>query len=89
MVDADLFLALAVPINIIPGIVSAILAARFLPRQAADPSELGHLDVLSLLLMATALTSLELSLKEAPTSGWTSAYVLGLLALCLASGGRS
>ncbi|RUV28649.1 MFS transporter, partial [Mesorhizobium sp. M1A.T.Ca.IN.004.03.1.1] len=55
--------------------------------QAADPSELGHLDVLSLLLMATALTSLELSLKEAPTSGWTSAYVLGLLALCLASGG--
>ncbi|EGE60997.1 UNVERIFIED_ORG: DHA2 family multidrug resistance protein [Rhizobium esperanzae] len=74
-------------INILPGIASAVLAARFLPRQAADPSELRHLDALSLLLMATALTSLELSLKEAPTSGWTSAYVLSLLAVCLVSGG--
>ncbi|WP_179039582.1 DHA2 family efflux MFS transporter permease subunit [Rhizobium leguminosarum] len=74
-------------INILPGIASAILAARSLPRQATDPSELRHLDGLSLLLMATALTSLELSLKEAPTSGWISAYVLSLLTVCLASGG--
>ncbi|MGO6685773.1 DHA2 family efflux MFS transporter permease subunit [Rhizobium leguminosarum] len=74
-------------INVIPGIVSAIVAAWSLPRQAPDPSELGHLDTLSLLLMATALTTLELSLKEAPTSGWTSAYVLSLLTICLTSGG--
>ncbi|MGO7515473.1 hypothetical protein ACC672_37065, partial [Rhizobium ruizarguesonis] len=67
--------------------VSAILAARSLPRQATDLSELRHLYGLSLLLMATALTSLELSLKEAPTSGWISAYVLSLLTVCLASGG--
>ncbi|EJB01495.1 drug resistance transporter, EmrB/QacA subfamily [Rhizobium leguminosarum bv. trifolii WSM597] len=74
-------------INILPGIASAVLAAFFLPRQPADPSELRHLDGLSLLLMATALMTLELSLKEAPTSGWTSAYVLSLLAICLVSGG--
>ncbi|PDT26446.1 MFS transporter [Rhizobium sp. L9] len=74
-------------INILPGLASAVLAARFLPKQAADPSELRHLDGLSLLLMAAALTALELSLKEAPTSGWTSAYVLSLLAVCLLSGG--
>ncbi|MGO8330393.1 MFS transporter, partial [Rhizobium ruizarguesonis] len=65
----------------------AIVVARFLPRQATDLSELRHLDGLSLLLMETALKSLEISLKEAPTSGWISAYVLRLLTACLASGG--
>ena len=73
-------------INIVPGIVSALVAARFLPRQRIDVSELRHLDGLALVMMATALASLELSLKEAPTSGWTSLYVMGLLALFVASG---
>lgn len=34
---------------------------------------------------ATALICLELGLKEAPTGGWASLYVLFLLALCLGS----
>ncbi|SEH86253.1 MFS transporter, DHA2 family, multidrug resistance protein [Rhizobium tibeticum] len=73
-------------INIAPGIVSALVAWRFLPRQKGDPSELRHLDGVSLVMMALALTSLELGLKEAPTSGWISPYVLSLLAVSLVSG---
>ncbi|UWU18325.1 DHA2 family efflux MFS transporter permease subunit (plasmid) [Rhizobium sullae] len=72
-------------INIIPGIVSALLAWRSLQKEAGDVSELRRLDALSLLMMATTLICLELSLKEAPTGGWTSPYVLLLLALCLGS----
>lgn len=73
-------------INIVPGIVSALVAWQFLPRQKGDVSELRHLDGLSLLMMALALASLELGLKEAPTSGWISPYVLSLLAFSLVSG---
>jgi DHA2 family multidrug resistance protein len=36
--------------------------------------------------MATALTTLELAMKEAPTGGWSSAYVVGLLLVSLTSG---
>lgn len=73
-------------INIAPGIVSALVAWRFLPRQKGDTSELRHLDGVSLVMMALALTCLELGLKEAPTSGWISPYVLSLLAVSLVSG---
>ncbi|OWW04871.1 MFS transporter [Rhizobium sp. R72] len=73
-------------INIIPGIISALVAWRFLPRQKDESSGVRHLDALSLLMMALALTSLELGLKEAPTSGWASPYVLSLLSLSLVSG---
>ncbi len=73
-------------INVIPGIVSAFAAWRTLPRGAVDRSEIVHLDGISLVLMATALTTLELSLTDAPTSGWSSVYVSSLLAVFLASG---
>ncbi|WP_208247508.1 DHA2 family efflux MFS transporter permease subunit (plasmid) [Rhizobium sp. T1470] len=73
-------------INIAPGIVSALVAWRFLPLQKGDTSELRHLNGASLVMMALALTSLELGLKEAPTSGWISPYVLSLLAVSLVSG---
>jgi DHA2 family multidrug resistance protein len=73
-------------INVVPGILAALVAWRSLPRQRGDISELRQLDLLSLVMMAIALTSLELGLKEAPTNGWVSFYVLGLLALCVASG---
>jgi DHA2 family multidrug resistance protein len=73
-------------INVVPGVLAALVAWRALPRQSGDPSELRQLDLLSLAMMATALTSLELGLKEAPTSGWASFYVVGLLVLCVASG---
>ncbi|MGV8950995.1 MAG: MFS transporter, partial [Cypionkella sp.] len=40
-----------------------------------------QLDLLSLCLMATALATLVLALKEAPQQGWTSGVVLALLAV--------
>ncbi|MBW9114013.1 DHA2 family efflux MFS transporter permease subunit [Rhizobium cauense] len=73
-------------INIAPGIISALLAWRLLPRQNGSGSELRELDGLSLVMMALALTSLELGLKEAPTQGWLSPYVLGLLLASLSCG---
>ena len=49
------------------------------------PGEARRLDVLSLALLAIALAALEVALKEAPTRGWTSGLVAGLLALSFAS----
>ena len=73
-------------INAVPGIVSALFAARFLPREIPRLGEFRRIDLLSLIMMAGALTSLELSLTEAPTRGWLSAFVLALLALFLILG---
>ncbi|MBB3656437.1 DHA2 family multidrug resistance protein [Rhizobium sp. BK650] len=73
-------------INIIPGILAALVAMRSLPRESVNLSELRHLDIVSLLLMAVSLAALEIGLKEAPTSGWTSLTVAGLLGLFLISG---
>ncbi|TCL90749.1 DHA2 family multidrug resistance protein [Rhizobium sp. PP-WC-2G-219] len=73
-------------INVIPGILGALVAVRSLPRERLDTAELRSLDVLSLALMAVSLASLELALKEAPTSGWTSVYIVGLLGLSVLSG---
>jgi MFS transporter, DHA2 family, multidrug resistance protein len=73
-------------INVVPGIVSAFLAGALLPKSATRLSEVLRLDILSLALLAIALAALEIALKEAPTRGWSSSFVLGLLALSLASG---
>ena len=73
-------------INVVPGIVSTILAAFLLPKEAARPSEARKLDGLSLVLMTMSLAALEIALKEAPQRGWSSGLILGLLALSLASG---
>ena len=73
-------------INVFPGIVSAFVASALLPRAAIRLGEARRLDILSLALLAIALSALEIALKEAPTRGWSSAFVLGLLALSLASG---
>ncbi|KQV70195.1 MDR family MFS transporter [Rhizobium sp. Root1220] len=70
-------------INVVPGILSAIAAGFFLPREQLNLSQLRQLDLLSLLLMVVSLVALELGLKDAPTSGWASAYVTGLTLLCL------
>ncbi len=74
-------------INILPGIVAALVAMRALPRESVNLSELWHLDLLSLVLMAASLAALELGLKEAPTSGWTSLYVSGLIGFSVVAGG--
>ncbi|PTM98974.1 DHA2 family efflux MFS transporter permease subunit [Mycoplana dimorpha] len=72
-------------INVLPGILAALVAGRSLPRQGIEVSELRHLDGVSLVLMAISLAALELALKEAPKSGWTSPYpaaLLGVFGVC-------
>jgi DHA2 family multidrug resistance protein len=72
-------------INVLPGFVSAALVATLAPRA---PVRLGFtrlLDFLALLLLAVALASLEIALKQAPERGWASGLVLGLLTLSLGS----
>ena len=72
-------------INIGPGIVAAAVAAWFLPAEKTDVAHARRLDMVSLVLMALALASLEIALKEAPQYGWASGLVLGLLVLSAAS----
>jgi len=72
-------------INIGPGIVAAALAAWFLPAEKTDVAHARRLDIVALGLMALALASLEIALKEAPQYGWGSGLVLGLLVLSAAS----
>jgi DHA2 family multidrug resistance protein len=72
-------------INVAPGIISAALAGILLPKEPMRLGEARRLDVLSLILLAIALAALEIALKEAPTRGWNSGLVLGLLAISLAS----
>src|SRR6201999_3520163 len=57
-------------INAIPGLVAASITPTLLPSQKADLSELGKLDPISLIVMAAALASLEIGLKQAPQRGW-------------------
>jgi DHA2 family multidrug resistance protein len=73
-------------INVGPGIVAALGAARFLPAEPADPRAVRGLDVLALGLMALALGALEIALKEAPGHGWTSPPILALLAAAAIGG---
>jgi MFS transporter, DHA2 family, multidrug resistance protein len=72
-------------INVMPGVISAILAAALLPRVPMRLREIRTLNILSLALMATSLAALEIALKQAPQNGWISLQVAGLLALSVAS----
>ena len=72
-------------INVIPGLVAAVGAAILLPRAKISLREARTLDLIGLTLMAIALSALEIALKEAPSRGWSSPLVLGLLAACLIS----
>ncbi|MBP1853276.1 DHA2 family multidrug resistance protein [Rhizobium halophytocola] len=73
-------------INLLPGPAAALVAARALPREPTAMAELRRLDGLSLVLMAVSLAALEIALKEAPTRGWVSLTIIGLLALSLVAG---
>ena len=66
-------------INVIPGVIAATMAPRLLPGQDTDFSELAKLDARSLIVLAAALASLEIGLKEAPHRGWLSPLCLVLL----------
>ena len=72
-------------INVVPGIVSIIVAGALLPRTPWCPREIRRIDFIALMLLAIALAALEIALKEAPDRGWASPPVIGLLALCLMS----
>jgi DHA2 family multidrug resistance protein len=66
-------------INVMPGLIAASATARLLPRQKANFGELAKLDGGSLVLLAAALASLEIGLKEAPLRGWLSLTCIALL----------
>jgi len=66
-------------INVVPGLIAAAATPLLLPRQHTDFGELEKLDVTSLVLLAAALASLEIGLKQAPSHGWLSPLCIGLL----------
>ena len=72
-------------INVIPGVIAATATPFLLPRKKINFSELAFLDVYSLALMAIALASLEIALKQAPQHGWLAPLSSVLFALSLVS----
>jgi DHA2 family multidrug resistance protein len=70
-------------INIAPGIIAATATPLLLPSGTPRLADLATLDVRSFALLATALASLEIALKEAPRSGWFSLLCFALFMLAL------
>src|ERR1700742_4278891 len=73
-------------INVAPGMLAAAATPFLLPRDKVNFAEFRNLDRLSLLLMAVALATLEIGLKQAPQDGWLSPRPLALFAASLVSG---
>ncbi|HZP76409.1 MAG TPA: DHA2 family efflux MFS transporter permease subunit [Pseudolabrys sp.] len=73
-------------INVIPGLLAALVASFLLPQQRLDLEQARHLDVPSLALIACALAALEIAIKEAPERSWMSPLVAVLLAATLLAG---
>jgi len=59
-------------INVAPGLLAAAATPSLLPQDKTNFTEFASLDRLSLLLMALALATLEIGLKQAPQDGWLS-----------------
>jgi DHA2 family multidrug resistance protein len=72
-------------VNVLPGLAVAVLGIWLLPRDPVRLAEARKLDFVALGLLALALATLEIGLKEAPQRGWASGVVLGLMALSLIS----
>ena len=72
-------------INVAPGIIAATATPFLLPREKLDLTELSRLDLTSLTLMAVALASLEIALKQAPRHGWLSLFSVPLFAFSAAT----
>jgi DHA2 family multidrug resistance protein len=68
-------------VNIAPGIVAVIGAGATLPAARVDRTALRTIDALAVVLLAVALSALEIALKDAPRFGWGSLRVAGLLAV--------
>jgi MFS transporter, DHA2 family, multidrug resistance protein len=73
-------------INVGPGIVTLLLGLACLPRDRPRLTLLRSLDWVSLALIALALASLEIALKEAPDRGWVSLVVIGLFCVVAITG---
>jgi MFS transporter, DHA2 family, multidrug resistance protein len=74
-------------INVLPGIMAIAAGVFYLPRENVSFGLLRRLDWAGLGLMAVALASLEIGLKQAPQSGWLSLPVFGFLAVTALLGG--
>ncbi len=70
-------------INIVPGLIAAGAAPWLLPRQRVRFGDMATLDVASLVMIATALASLEIGLKQAPRHGWLSPTCVVLLVVSI------
>jgi DHA2 family multidrug resistance protein len=67
-------------INVAPGLLAAAATPSLLPQDKTNFAEFASLDRFALLLMAVALATLELGLKQAPLDGWLSPRCLALFA---------
>jgi DHA2 family multidrug resistance protein len=72
-------------VNVVPGVIAVVATPFLLPRGRSRLNQLRNLDAISLGLMAVALASLEIGLKQAPHSGWFSIECISLFALCAAA----
>lgn len=70
-------------INVVPGIVAITVGYLTLPNGRLHLGLLKTLDWFSLVLMAVAMAALLIGLKEAPSQGWASAWVLFWFALAI------
>ncbi len=66
-------------INLPLALVVVVIATRHVP-ETRDPDATGPVDVLGAALATVALVALAAGLIEAPSYGWSSALVLGMLA---------
>jgi MFS transporter, DHA2 family, multidrug resistance protein len=72
-------------INVVPGIIAATATPFLLPRARPRYADFVTLDGVSLALMAIALTSLEIGLKQAPQNGWLAPICFLLFSLSAAA----
>jgi EmrB/QacA subfamily drug resistance transporter len=70
-------------VNIPVGIAAIILAALFVPESRAPRAR--RVDPVGQVLVITALASLTYAIIEGPSSGWTSAPILGCFGLAVAA----
>ncbi|MBR0898508.1 DHA2 family efflux MFS transporter permease subunit [Bradyrhizobium tropiciagri] len=66
-------------INLVPGAIAASITPLLLPKEGVNLSAFARLDKCSLVLLAAALASFMMGLKEAPQRGWFSMLCLSLL----------
>ena len=74
-------------INVIPGLIACVVTPYLLPHQKPNFDRVLKLDSVSLALMAIALTSLEIGLKQSPKDGWLSYICMSLFTVSALTGG--